>query len=122
VARRSIRSFHGYPANLWWPWAVLGALIVLAAGFTASDLGPDGHAARGFEIGVFVVLGVFLVIHAGSHNTWRSLARRYTPSGYRGLAGVFAGSVYTIWRSAGSRGRAVAEEAATRAHRPARRC
>jgi amino acid transporter len=23
----------GYPANLWWPWAILGALIVIAAGY-----------------------------------------------------------------------------------------
>jgi amino acid transporter len=26
-------EFHGYPANLWWPWSLAGALIVLAAGF-----------------------------------------------------------------------------------------
>lgn len=25
-------ELSGYPANLWWPWAILGALIVLAAG------------------------------------------------------------------------------------------
>jgi hypothetical protein len=26
-------EFHGYPANLWWPWSLAGAVIVLAAGY-----------------------------------------------------------------------------------------
>src|ERR1700735_5450481 len=26
-------EFHSYPASLWWPWSLLGALIVLAAGY-----------------------------------------------------------------------------------------
>src|ERR1035441_8944862 len=26
-------EFPGYPASLWWPWALAGAVIVLAAGF-----------------------------------------------------------------------------------------
>ena len=25
-------DFHGYPANLWWPWSLAGAAIILAAG------------------------------------------------------------------------------------------
>src|SRR6201987_6260873 len=55
-------EFHGYPANLWWPWGLLGAVIVLAAGFygirTSAGLGT---ALGVFEIGVFLVLAVFLV-------------------------------------------------------------
>jgi hypothetical protein len=26
-------DLHGYPATLWWPWSLAGAVIVLAAGF-----------------------------------------------------------------------------------------
>src|SRR5258708_13460820 len=26
-------EFHGYPASLWWPWSILGALIILAAAY-----------------------------------------------------------------------------------------
>ena len=26
-------EFHGYPANLWWPWSLAGAVIILAAGW-----------------------------------------------------------------------------------------
>ncbi|HEY4462537.1 MAG TPA: APC family permease [Streptosporangiaceae bacterium] len=113
VASTINSEFHGYPASLWWPWAVLGALIVLAAGFYGIRTSARmGTLLGAFEIGVFVVLGVFLVIHAGSHNTWAVFGTKYTPSGYRGLPGVFAGSVYTILAFGGFEGAApLAEEA-----------
>ena len=73
-------EFHGYPANLWWPWALLGAVIVLAAGFygirTSARLGT---ALGVFEIGVFVVLAVFFIVHAGSSNTLSVFTTKYTP-------------------------------------------
>jgi len=63
-------EFHGYTANLWWVWSILGALIILAAGYygirTSTRLGTILGV---FEIAVFLVLGIFLVVHAGSHNT-----------------------------------------------------
>ena len=50
-----------------------------------------------FEIGVFLVLGVFLVVHAGGHNTLSVFTFKYTPTGqYHGLSGVIAGSVFTV--------------------------
>src|SRR6201994_4819101 len=106
-------EFHGYPANLWWPWALLGAVIVLAAGFygirTSARLGTVLGA---FEIAVFVVLAVFLIVHAGSHNTWSVFGTSYTPSKYHGLTGVFAGSVFTVLAFGGFEGAApLAEEA-----------
>ena len=59
-------EISGYPASLWWPWALLGAVIVLAAGFygirTSARLGT---VLGVFEIGVFVVLAIFLLFHAG---------------------------------------------------------
>ncbi len=113
VASTINSEFHGYPANLWWPWAVLGALIVLAAGFYGIRTSARmGTLLGAFEIGVFLVLGVFLVIHAGSHNTWSVFGTSYTPHGYRGIAGIFAGSVYTILAFGGFEGAApLAEEA-----------
>ncbi|MFI5082314.1 MAG: amino acid permease, partial [Streptosporangiales bacterium] len=90
-------EFHGYPANLWGPWALLGAVIVLAAGFygirTSARLGT---ALGVFEIGVFVVLAIFFIVHAGSNNTLSVFTTKYTPIAHRGLTGVIAGSVYTI--------------------------
>ncbi len=105
-------EFHGYPADLWWPWALLGALIVLAAGLygirTSARLGTILGV---FEIGVFLVLAVFLVVHAGSHNTLSVFTTKYTQPGFRGLAGVIGGSVYTILAFGGFEGAApLAEE------------
>jgi amino acid transporter len=106
-------EFPGYPATLWWPWSVLGALIVLAAGYfgvrTSARLGTVLGLS---EIGVFLVLAVFLVVHAGSHNTASVFSTRYTPSGFRGLSGVVGGSVFTLLAFGGFEGAApLAEEA-----------
>jgi amino acid transporter len=113
VASTINSEWHGYPANLWWPWAVLGAVIVLAAGFYGIRTSARmGTLLGAFEIGVFVVLGVFLIVHAGSHNTWSVFGTSHTPGGYRGISGVFAGSVYTILAFGGFEGAApLAEEA-----------
>ena len=63
-------DFHGYPANLWWPWSLAGAVIILVAGFygirTSARLGTILGIT---EIAVFLVLAVFFVIHAGHANT-----------------------------------------------------
>src|SRR5216683_730959 len=105
-------EFHGYPASLWWPWSILGALIILAAGYygvrTSARLGTILGL---FEIGVFLVLAVFLVVHAGSHNTMSVFGTRYTPSGFRGITGVIGGSVFTLLAFGGFEGAApLAEE------------
>jgi amino acid transporter len=105
-------EFHGYPATLWWPWAILGALIVLAAGYygirTSARLGTILGLS---EIAVFLVLAVFLVVHAGSHNTWSVFGTGYTPSGFHGITGVIGGSVFTLLAFGGFEGAApLAEE------------
>ena len=106
-------EISGYPVNLWWPWAILGALIVLAAGYygvrTSARLGT---VLGVFEIAIFLIMAVLLVSHAGSHNTLSVFTTKYTPPGHRGLAGVIAGSVFTILAFGGFEGAApLAEEA-----------
>ena len=106
-------EFHGYPATLWWPWSLAGTLIVLAAGYygirTSARLGT---VLGVFEIAVFVVLAVFLIVHAGHHNTASVFGTGFTPKGFRGLSGVIAGSVYTVLAFGGFEGAApLAEEA-----------
>jgi amino acid transporter len=106
-------EFSGYPANLWWPWALAGAVIVLAAGFygikTSARLGTILGLS---EIGVFVVLAIFLLFHAGSHNTLSVFTTKYTPPKFHGISGVIGGSVYTILAFGGFEGAApLAEEA-----------
>ena len=105
-------EISGYPADLWWPWALLGALIVLAAGYygirTSARLGTILGV---FEVGVFLVLAVFFIVHAGSANTASVFTTKYTPAGFHGLTGVIAGSVYTILAFGGFEGAApLAEE------------
>jgi amino acid transporter len=105
-------EFHSYTANLWWVWSVLGALIILAAGYygirTSARLGTILGIT---EIGVFLVLAVFLVVHAGGHNTATVFTTRYTTPKFHGLSGVIAGSVFTILAFGGFEGAApLAEE------------
>jgi amino acid transporter len=106
-------EWHSYPANLWWPWSLAGAVIVLAAGFYGIRTSARLGTVLGlFEIGVFVVLALFFLVHAGSNNTLSVFTTKYTPSGFQGITGVIGGSVYTILAFGGFEGAApLAEEA-----------
>ncbi len=105
-------EFSGYPETLWWPWTVLGALIVMAAGLygirTSARLGT---VLGVIEIAVFLIMGVLLVFHAGSANTLSVFGTGLTPDG-AGISAVIAGSVYTILAFGGFEGATpLAEEA-----------
>jgi amino acid transporter len=87
----------GWSPGLWWPWSILGMLIVFAVGYFGIRASAGLGTILGvFEIAVFLVLAVLLVIHAGGHNTGAVFTTKYTPAGqYHGLSGVIAGSVFT---------------------------
>jgi amino acid transporter len=113
VASTVNAEFAGYPASLWWPWSLAGAVIILVAGFygirTSARLGTILGIT---EIAVFLVLAVFFVVHAGHANTAAVFTTRYTPKGYHGVSGVIAGSVYSVLAFGGFEGAApLAEEA-----------
>jgi len=103
-------EFHGYPASLWWPWSLAGAVIVLAAGYYGIRASARLGTILGIsEIAVFLVLGVFFVVHAGGHNTAQVFTTHYSPTG---LTGVIGGSVFTLLAFGGFEGAApLAEEA-----------
>jgi amino acid transporter len=105
-------EISGYPANLWWPWAILGLLIIFAAGYFGVRTSTRFGTILGvFEIAIFLIMGVLLVFHAGSHNTLSVFTTKYTPSAYHGISGVIAGSVFTILAFGGLEGAApLAEE------------
>ncbi len=94
----TLNTEFGWPANLWWPWSVAGMLIVFLVGYFGIRASAGLGTILGiFEIGVFLVLGIFLVVHAGGHNTLSVFTLKYTPTGqYHGLSGVIAGSVFTV--------------------------
>jgi amino acid transporter len=106
-------EISGYPLNLWWPWAILGLLIIFAAGyFGVRTSARFGTILGVFEIGIFLIMGILLVFHAGGHNTLSVFTTKYTPSGFHGLSGVVAGSVFSILAFGGFEGAApLAEEA-----------
>jgi amino acid transporter len=93
----TLNTEFSLPANLWWPWSILGMLIVFAVGYFGIRASARLGTILGiFEIAVFLIMGVLLVIHAGGHNTLSVFGTKYTPSGqYHGLSGVIAGSVFT---------------------------
>jgi amino acid transporter len=103
----------GWSADLWWPWTLLGALIVMTAGIYGVRASTGLGTILGiFEIAVFVILAVLLIIHAGKANTLSVFTTAHTPADHAGLAGVIAGSVYTILAFGGFEGAApLAEEA-----------
>jgi amino acid transporter len=70
---------------------------------------------------VFVVLAVLLIFHAGKANTLSVFGTAHTPPDHRGLAGVIAGSVYSILAFGGFEGAAPLAEEARDPHRTVRR-
>ncbi len=106
-------EWKSYPANLWWPWAMLGAILIAAVGFWGVVASAEmGTLLGAFEILVFVVLAVLFVIKAGSANTLSVFGTSHTPAGYKGASGVIAGSVYTVLAFSGFEAAApMAEEA-----------
>src|SRR6201982_1540537 len=106
-------EFHGYPANLWWPWSLAGGgarVICLAAGYFGVRASTRFGTILGIsEIAVFLVLAVFFVVHAGSHNTAQVFTTHYSPTG---PTGVIGGSGFTLLAFGGFEGAApLAEEA-----------
>ncbi|MGI8678850.1 MAG: APC family permease [Jatrophihabitans sp.] len=86
-----------FSPDLWWPWALAGAVIVLLAGYYGITASARlGTILGAFEIAVFLVLGVLLVVKAGSHNTLSVFSATHTPGDHKGVVGVIAGSVYTV--------------------------
>jgi hypothetical protein len=72
------------------------------------DVGPARDRPRVFEIAVFLVLTVFLIVQAGSNNTAQVFTTHYSPTG---LTGVIGGSVFTLLAFGGFEGAApLAEE------------
>ena len=110
-------TLHGqwsaYPPGLWWPWSLAGTAIIFIVGFFGIRASTRmGTVLGAFEIAVFLVLAVMFIVRAGAHNTGAVFGTSFTPKGYRGITGIFAGSVYTILAFGGFEGAApLAEEA-----------
>lgn len=99
-------TLHGewdsYPADLWWPWVIAGAVLIAVIGYVGVRASAELGTLLGvFEILVFVVLALLFVIKAGGNNTLSVFGTGHTAPGQTGVAGVIAGSVYTVLAFAG---------------------
>jgi amino acid transporter len=86
-----------WSADLWWPWAILGAMVVLLLGYLGIRVSAGTGTVLGiFEIAVFSLVALTLIFKA-DHNTLAVFTSKYANNpDFKGFSGVFAGSVYTI--------------------------
>ncbi|MEY9874859.1 amino acid transporter [Streptacidiphilus sp. MAP12-33] len=107
------QEWPGYPADLWWPWALLGALIIGLAGLYGIRASARLGTVLGvFEIAVFLFFAVLLIGNAGGRNTVSVFGTGHVAAGQSAWGGVVAGSVYTVLAFAGFEAAApLAEEA-----------
>ncbi|MFI6492467.1 APC family permease [Streptomyces sp. NPDC050564] len=96
------QEWSSYPGDLWWPWSLAGAAVIAAAGYFGVRASARFGTVLGvFEVLVFVVFAVWLIVKAGGDNTLSVFGTSHTAEGCQGISGVFAGSVYTVLAFAG---------------------
>jgi amino acid transporter len=82
----------------WVIFMIVASILVAALNFRGVQVSARAGTILGsFEILVFLVLAVWLIAKAGSHNTGNVFTLHYaTIKGYKGFSGIAAGSIYTI--------------------------
>ncbi|MFF1746060.1 APC family permease [Streptomyces mirabilis] len=96
------QEWSSYPDDLWWPWSLAGAAIIAVAGYFGVRASARFGTVLGvFEVLVFLVFAIWLIVKAGGDNTLSVFGTSHTAEGYEGISGVFAGSVYTVLAFAG---------------------
>lgn len=82
----------------WIIFMIVAAVLVAALNYRGIQVSARAGTMLGlFEILVFVLLAVWLIAKAGSHNTGSVFTLHYaTLNGYKGFSGIAAGSIYTI--------------------------
>ncbi|MFL5799441.1 MAG: APC family permease [Actinomycetota bacterium] len=98
IVAPTLTSEYNVSANLWWPWAVLGAILVFSLGYFGIKTSTrTGVILGAFEIGVILALAITLIVKAGSHNTVQVFGTHFAKvPQFRGFSGVFAASVFSV--------------------------
>ncbi len=92
-------SEFGWPFTTTWViFMIVASVLVAALNYRGIKVSARAGTVFGtFEIIVFLVLAVWLIVKAGSHNTGSVFTLHYaTIKGYKGFGGIAAGSIYTI--------------------------
>ncbi len=94
----TLNTEFGWSAGLWWPWALLGAVLVFVLGYYGIRVSARTGTLLGvFEIGVFALLAIWLIAKAGSNNTLSVFTTKFANNpDFKGLSGVVAASVFSI--------------------------
>jgi amino acid transporter len=81
----------------WWVAALAAAIVVFILGYFGIQISARTGTLIGlFEIGVFTALAIWLIVQA-DHNDLSVFGTKFaTVEGFKGMAGVVAGSIYTI--------------------------
>ena len=113
VADSFTQQYFGFSWG-WAPWAIIFAVIIFGLTYFGIRISADASVILGcVEIGVFVVLAIWLIFDAGSGNT----AAAFNPSssvenGLGGLQGILHGVIFAFLAFAGFESSApLAEEA-----------
>ena len=98
VVAGTLQEQYGWKFSLWW-WiaAMAAAVAVFLLGYFGIQLSARIGTVLGvFEIGVFTLLALWLIVKA-DHNSLSVFGTKFaTVKGFTGISGVIAGSVYTI--------------------------
>ena len=92
-------SEWGWPFTTTWViFLIVGAILLAGLNYRGIQVSARVGTLLGlFEIVVFVLLAVWLIAKAGSHNTFNVFTLHFaTIKGYKGFSGIAAGSIYTI--------------------------
>jgi amino acid transporter len=99
VVAGTLEAEFGWSFSLWW-WiaALAAAIVVFLLGYYGIQISTRVGTLLGvFEIAVFALLALWLIVKAGGDNDLSVFTTKYaTVPGFEGLSGVIAGSVYTI--------------------------
>ncbi len=114
VLADALNSEFGWTKDTWWIWVVATALIVLALGYFGVRVSTRAGTIMGaFEIVVFGLIALWLIVKAGNSNTLSVFTTKYAHvKGYAGMSGIIAACVYSVLAFTGFESAApLAEEA-----------
>ncbi len=92
-------SEWGWPFTTTWViFMIVASVLIAALNYRGIKVSARAGTILGtFEIIVFVLLAIWLIVKAGSGNTGSVFTLHYaTIKGYKGFGGIAAGSIYTI--------------------------
>jgi amino acid transporter len=94
----TLNTEYGVSTGTWWIWVLGASVVILILGYFGVRVSTrTGTVLGAFEIAVFGALAIWLIVEAGSANTITVFGTSHANvSGYAGLSGVFAASVYSV--------------------------